>query len=139
MSLAEGASTRQPNPVDPASSNFGGPEIPRKGLARRLDLHVLRALMPFLWTANSLELRLRVVAALALLCVSTLATVYVPMIYKMAIDALTAKTDVPLAISLPVGIIVGYGMLRFPRRGLGRIARRAVRQGDATRRAPRRL
>ncbi len=118
MSLAEGASTRQPNPVDPAhssqgGSNFGGPEIPRKGLARRLDLHVLRALMPFLWTANSLELRLRVIAALALLCVSTIATVYVPMIYKMAIDALTAKTDVPLAISLPVGIIVGYGMLRF--------------------------
>jgi len=114
MTLAEGASTRQPNPIDPAlHGHSGGPEIPRKGLARRLDLHVLRALLPFLWTANSRELKLRVVGALALLCVSTLATVYVPMVYKMAVDALTAKSGAPIAVVLPVAIIVGYGLLRF--------------------------
>ncbi|MFN4284282.1 MAG: ABCB family ABC transporter ATP-binding protein/permease [Alphaproteobacteria bacterium] len=115
MSLAEGASTRQPNPVDPASLHGapGGPDVPRKGLARRLDLHVIRALMPFLWTANSRELKLRVVGALILLCLSTAATVYVPMIYKMAVDALTAETGASAAVAIPVAIIVGYGLLRF--------------------------
>ena len=141
MSLAEGASTRQPNPVDPASTHGathggGGPDLPRKGLTRRLDLHVLRALMPFLWSANSLELRLRVIGALILLCVSTLATVYVPMIYKMAVDALTAKGDVPTAVALPIAIIVGYGLLRFTAAASGelrdalfvKVTQRAVRR-----------
>ncbi len=137
MSLAEGASTRQPNPVDPTTTHGpGGPDLPRKGLTRRLDLHVLRALMPFLWSANSLELRLRVVGALILLCVSTLATVYVPMIYKMAVDALTAKGDVPTAVALPIAIIVGYGLLRFTAAASGelrdalfvKVTQRAVRR-----------
>ncbi|HEU0071091.1 MAG TPA: ABC transporter ATP-binding protein/permease [Alphaproteobacteria bacterium] len=92
--------------------------------------------MPFLWSANSLELRLRVVGALILLCVSTLATVYVPMIYKMAVDALTAKGDVPTAVALPIAIIVGYGLLRFTAAASGelrdalfvKVTQRAVRR-----------
>ena len=119
MSLAEGASTRQPNPLagqgaGEGSGAFGeGPQGGRNTLGQRLDLHVLRAMMPYLWTANPPALRLRVVLALMLLVVATSATVYVPMLYKAAIDALTAKGDVPMAISLPVGLIVGYGLIRF--------------------------
>ena len=98
MSLAEGASTRQPNPI--AGHGMLGPEGPqgRNSLGKRLDLHVLRALAPYLWTANSWALRARILVALCLLLVSTSATVYVPMLYKAAVDALTAKGEVPVAL-----------------------------------------
>ncbi|HEY4136148.1 MAG TPA: ABC transporter ATP-binding protein/permease [Alphaproteobacteria bacterium] len=68
---------------------------------------------PYLWTANPLELRLRVVGALVLLCISTLTNVYVPMVYKMAVDAMTVKSGAPVAVALPVAVILGYGLLRF--------------------------
>jgi ATP-binding cassette subfamily B protein len=114
MSLAEGASTRQPNPL--AGEGMLGPEGPgggRNSLGKRLDLHVLRALLPFLWTANPVALRIRIVVALCLLLVSTGATVYVPMLYKGAVDALTAKGDTPVQLALPVALILGYGLIRF--------------------------
>ena len=113
MSLAEGASTRQPNPL--AGQGMLGPEGPqgRNSLGKRLDLHVLRALVPYLWTANPVALRVRIVVALSLLLVSTGATVYVPMLYKAAVDALTAKGDAPVELVLPVALILGYGLVRF--------------------------
>jgi ATP-binding cassette subfamily B protein len=116
MSLAEGASTRQPNPIagqDQGTFGAGGPEEGRRTLGQHLDLHVLRALVPFLWSANPPALRLRVVLAVCLLVVATAATVYVPLLYKAAINALTAKGDVPTEIILPVALIVGYGLVRF--------------------------
>jgi ATP-binding cassette subfamily B protein len=114
MTLAEGASTRQPNPL--AGPGMLGPEEPgggRKTIGRRLDLHVLRALFPFLWSANPVALRIRVAVALCLLLVATGATVYVPVLYKAAVDALTAKGEAPTALVLPVALIVGYGLVRF--------------------------
>lgn len=116
MSLAEGASTRQPNPIDGQDrSTFGagGPDDERRTLGRHLDLHVLRAMLPYLWSANPPALRLRVVLAVCLLAVATGATVYVPLLYKAAINALTAKGDMPAELVLPIGLIVGYGLIRF--------------------------
>ena len=45
--------------------------------------------------------------------VATVATVYVPILFKGAIDALTVKGEVPSEIALPVALIVGYGLIRF--------------------------
>ena len=115
MTLAEGASTRQPNPLAGGPSMFG-PEEPgggRNTLAKRLDLHVLRAMLPYLWSANPRPLRIRVVVALCLLVVATCATVYVPLLFKSAIDALTVKGEAPVELVLPVALIVGYGLVRF--------------------------
>ena len=100
---AEHASSRLPQP--PESSEF-------KTFSGRLDIRVMRSLVPFLWRDNSFELRARVVGAVALLILALLANVYVPILYKGAVDALTPRgADVLLV--LPFALILGYGLLRF--------------------------
>ncbi|HLF10956.1 MAG TPA: ABC transporter ATP-binding protein/permease [Gammaproteobacteria bacterium] len=71
----------------------------------------LRALAPHLWPASHLEIRLRVVLALALLTAAKLATVYVPILFKDMVDLFSDPRDLPL--TLPVGLLVGYGVLRI--------------------------
>ncbi len=99
---AEHASTRIPQP--PESSDF-------KTFAGRLDIRVMRSLLPFLWRENSRELRARVLGALVLLLVALAANVTVPIIYKAAIDALTPKGAGLIVV--PIALIVAYGMVRF--------------------------
>ncbi len=60
-------------------------------------------------------MKVRVVAALALLVAAKLATVYVPILYKLAIDALTETGlpgDAAVAVTVPIGLILGYGLVR---------------------------
>ncbi len=99
---AENASIRRPQPPETTEyKTFGG----------RIDIRVMRSLIPFLWHANPLELRLRVVAALLLLVVALVANVYVPILYKGAVDALTPRGGELLV--LPVALIFAYGLVRF--------------------------
>jgi ABC-type transport system involved in Fe-S cluster assembly fused permease/ATPase subunit len=122
---AEHAGPRLTQP--PESSEY-------KTFAGRLDMRVIRSLLPFLWKANSFELRARVVVALALLVVALVANVYVPIVYKGAVDALTSK-DAALIV-LPIALIVAYGLLRFTSTAsaeirdaiFAKVTQRAVRQ-----------
>ena len=82
-----------------------------KTFAGRLDVRVMRSLMPFLWSANSFELRARVVIAMALLGVAIAANVFVPIVYKEAVDALTPGRSAVLV--LPIAMIGAYGLLRL--------------------------
>ena len=110
MSLAEGASARQPLPNEN-----------EKGAYRaHFDLATLQSLMPFRWSANPPELRVRVVLALLCMIISTVSTVGVPMIYKQAINVLSAK-GLPSELLLPLGIIIGYGLLRFTAAAMGEV------------------
>jgi ABC-type transport system involved in Fe-S cluster assembly fused permease/ATPase subunit len=70
----------------------------------------LRSLLPYLWPRDSVEMRLRVVLAFACLIVAKLANVYVPILYKGAVDALGGEAGV--AVAIPVGLIVAYGLVR---------------------------
>ncbi len=99
---AETASTRKPDP------DQGGPRGRR---AVRFDFSALGSLMSYLWTANSFELRARVVGALILLVGAMSANVYLPILYKGAVDALDAQAGQVLA--LPLGLIGAYGLLRL--------------------------
>jgi ATP-binding cassette, subfamily B, heavy metal transporter len=104
MTLAEGASVRQPLSPDGE---------PRKDAHKmRFDISALRSLVPFLWTANPPELRVRVVAALVCMIISIVANLIVPMLYKDAVNALTAK-GASTTLVLPIALIVGYGLVRF--------------------------
>ena len=78
--------------------------------AAKADWRTLRSLGPYLWPRESLEIRGRVVLALALLGAAKVANVCVPLIYKQAIDALSGKTAA--AIVLPLGLLFAYGLLR---------------------------
>ena len=70
----------------------------------------IRALVPYLWPRDNLELRARVLLAACLLASAKIANVYVPILYKEAVDVLSA--DGPVVVVLPLGLIVGYGVIR---------------------------
>ena len=71
----------------------------------------LKSLAPYLWSRGGPEAKIRVVAALLLLAVSKVATVYIPVIYGQIVDVLGSKQDA--VIVLPVALIVGFGLLRL--------------------------
>ncbi|MBL8690643.1 MAG: ABC transporter ATP-binding protein/permease [Rhodospirillaceae bacterium] len=77
---------------------------------RRSDRDTIRFLLPFVWPKGETELRARVVLALLLLLGAKYATVNVPLLYKGAVDALSAGAA--HAIAVPVSLILGYGLLR---------------------------
>jgi ATP-binding cassette subfamily B protein len=79
-----------------------------KGTTRE-DLRSLVRLAPYLWPKGELGLRARVAAAVAFLIGAKLVNVYVPILYKQAVDALSA----PEAIVLPVALVLGYGLARI--------------------------
>ncbi|HJR53874.1 MAG TPA: ABC transporter ATP-binding protein/permease, partial [Gemmatimonadota bacterium] len=75
------------------------------------DLATLRTLLPYLWPKGEPGLRWRVVLSLACLLVAKLATVYVPILYKQAVDALTPGPG-GAALVVPLALIVAYGLVR---------------------------
>jgi ATP-binding cassette, subfamily B, heavy metal transporter len=81
------------------------PNPPRAAPASRSDLDTLRTLLPYL-----LEFRGRVALALVLLSFAKLANVAVPLALKSIVDSLDAA---PTALVLPLGLLIGYGLLRF--------------------------
>lgn len=96
----------------------------------------IRTLMPYLWPAGETGLRIRVVVAMALLVAAKATNVTVPIFYKQAVDILTADGNVDAMISVPVALIVGYGLCRVLALAFGelrdavftRVAQRAIRQ-----------
>ncbi|MBV9152046.1 MAG: metal ABC transporter permease, partial [Alphaproteobacteria bacterium] len=69
------------------SSITGLPE-PKEKLAE--GLRAVKGLGPYLWPRDSVELRARVVLAVALLIAGKLVNITVPLLYKRAVDALSA-------------------------------------------------
>ncbi|WP_022727854.1 ABCB family ABC transporter ATP-binding protein/permease [Fodinicurvata sediminis] len=74
-------------------------------------------LLPELWPPDRPDLKRRVVAAMIFLVAAKLATVGVPLIYKAAVDNLTAFAESSGAVSgellLPVWLILAYGAARI--------------------------
>ena len=73
-------------------------------------LAVVARLAPYLWREQGFALRVRIFMALALLLGAKAATLFVPVFYKQAVDALGPRD---VAIALPVGIILAYGATRI--------------------------
>ncbi|HEV7369616.1 ABC transporter ATP-binding protein/permease [Arenibaculum sp.] len=87
------------------------PDTDRGSPSPRLgEAGALRSLLPYLWPRDSFEMRLRVVLAVACLVVAKVANVYVPILYKGAVDVLGGEAG--LAVAIPVGLIVAYGLVR---------------------------
>ena len=78
---------------------------------RSFEWSALRSLAPHLWPASDRGIRLRVLLALALLTGAKLATVAVPILYKNMVDLFSDPRNLP--VTLPVALIVGYGLLRI--------------------------
>src|SRR5688572_22153179 len=81
----------------------------------------VKNLLPHLWSRIGWDLRTRVGAALACLVVAKLANVYVPILFKHMVDALSPKVGAEAAaaggvaataIAVPVGLLLAYGLAR---------------------------
>ncbi|WP_293344016.1 ABC transporter ATP-binding protein/permease [Parvibaculum sp.] len=70
-------------------------------------------MLPRLWPEGRADLRARVVFALLALVAAKGVTVYVPFLYKYAVDALSPETVAAAALVVPVMLIVGYGVGRI--------------------------
>ncbi len=77
----------------------------------RQELKAVRGLAPYLWPRDW-DLRARVLVSLAFLIVAKLVNVYVPLLYKGAIDALSPGI-VTATAAVPIGLIVAYGGARI--------------------------
>ena len=70
----------------------------------------LKKLGFYLWPKKRTDLKLRVIVALGSLAMAKVVNVYVPFLYKRAVDSLSADN---IAIALPLGLIIAYGSARL--------------------------
>ncbi len=80
--------------------------------AKDNHLRALLRIAPYLWPKNETELRIRVVAALVLVAAAKAVGVLVPFAYARAVDALAPKDGIGAAITVPVALLLAYGVLR---------------------------
>ncbi len=78
------------------------------------------SLLPYLWPTDHPGARVRVVAAGVMLLLAKVATVYVPVVYGRIVDALAPK-DAAAMLAVPLGLVVGYGLLRVASAGFGEL------------------
>ena len=89
--------------------------------AKRSLLQTTRLLLAYLWPAGDPGARVRVSLAVVFLLLAKVATVYVPLVYAHAIDALSPKHGQAAVVALPIALIVGYGLLRVASGGFGEL------------------
>jgi ATP-binding cassette subfamily B protein len=95
----------------------------------------MRTLLPYLWPKGEPGLRMRVVLSLACLLVAKLGTVYVPILYKRAVDALTPDPAAAV-LAVPLALILAYGIVRVASAAFSelrdalfeKVAQRAIRR-----------
>ena len=75
-------------------------------------------LLPYLWPTGETGTRVRVALATALLVLAKIATVYVPLIYSRAVDALAPGQAM---LVIPIGLIGAYGLLRVASAGFAEL------------------
>jgi len=66
------------------------------------------SLLPYLWPKGETGLKARVVLAVVCLIVAKAANVYIPILFKGLVDALTRPEN--LVIAVPVGLLLAYGL-----------------------------
>ncbi len=93
--------------------SFNIPGRPRSALG------TIASLLPYLWPEGDTASHIRVVVAALCLVLAKVATVYVPYVYSHVVDALT-KEHVSV-ITIPLGLIIGYGLLRVASSGFGEL------------------
>ena len=80
-----------------------------------IEWRIVRRLLPYLWPVGRFDLKARVVIACVFVLVAKLTTVYVPLFYKQAVDALSTPAGL---IAVPVFAVVAYGVARMAQAAL---------------------
>ena len=84
----------------------------------RTGLQTIRSLLPYLWPSGAPGVRFRVVCAVAFLVAAKVATVYIPLVYSHAVDALAPKNGI---VAVPLALIGAYALLRIASSGFGEL------------------
>jgi len=92
--------------------------VPATGQPDRTGFQTVASLLPYLWPKGEPGARIRVVLATVMLVLAKVATVYIPIVYAQAVDAL-APRDHPLTI--PLGLILAYALLRVASAGFAEL------------------
>ncbi|HQT65166.1 MAG: metal ABC transporter permease [Acidocella sp. 20-57-95] len=79
------------------------------------------SLLPYLWPKHELGLRVRLVLATICMVLAKVATVYVPILYSHAVDALAHQDHTDLVIAVPAAIIVAYAGVRIASAAFGEL------------------
>jgi ATP-binding cassette, subfamily B, heavy metal transporter len=87
----------------------------------RSSLRTIGSLLPYLWPADDWNARGRVALSFVLLVLAKGATIYVPIVYGRAVDALSPKAAQAGIIVVPAALIVAYGLLRIGSQGFGEL------------------
>jgi ATP-binding cassette subfamily B protein len=109
---------------------------PNRGARASRQLEALRTLLPHLWPKGAWDLRARVLIAIAFLIGAKIANVYVPILFKGMVDALTATTAMTVSLAVPVGLLLAYGLARVLSQAFAelrdgvfaKVAQRAIRR-----------
>jgi ATP-binding cassette, subfamily B, heavy metal transporter len=99
----------------------------------KADWNTIGTLIPYLWPRGEWKIRARVIAALACLVTAKLATVMIPVLYKEAVDLISAEGA--FVVTALVGILIGYGIARVAQQAFAemrdfffaRVGQRAIR------------
>ena len=84
----------------------------------RTGFQTIRSLLPYLWPSGAPGVRARVVLAVAFLLAAKVATVYIPLVYSHAVDALAPKNHI---LTIPFALIGAYALLRVASSGFGEL------------------
>ena len=111
-----------------------GPNASQSEAERKSGLRTIRKVAPYLWPDDMPWVKKRVVWAMIALIASKLVSVYTPIIYRDAVDALAGDGVSPLVLGA-VGLTIAYGMARLMSVGFqqlrdaifARVAQRALR------------
>ena len=125
--------TASPASARPASPP-PGPDPRLENVERRSALRTIRKVAPYLWPDDMPWVKKRVIWAMFALVLSKVVSVYTPIIYRDAVDALAADGVSNLALGA-VGLTVAYGIARLMNVGFqqlrdaifARVAQRALR------------
>ncbi len=84
---------------------------------KRSDWQVIKSLLPFLWpprdVPNALNIKVRVLSALACIFAAKISTVIAPIYLKQAVDTLAPAQASEAAVAIPLALILAYGAARF--------------------------
>ena len=102
--------------------------------ADRRRPHGPASLLAYVWPRGETGIKARVIASLAALAAAKVATIYVPLIYRDAVNLLTPEGA--MAAVLPVGVLAAYGAARILTVGFvglrealfAKVVQRAMRQ-----------
>ncbi len=86
--------------------------------SQRNGFQTVLSLLPYLWPRGEPGARVRVVLAAVMLVLAKVATVYIPIVYSQAVDALSPKAHV---IAVPLALILAYAVLRVASSGFAEL------------------